>query len=41
MMWPFLQILVAADDADFDAWASHDFATNRDGTTKGVVELSL
>jgi len=41
MTWPFLQILVAADDADFEAWATHDFATNRDGKKKGVVELIL
>jgi hypothetical protein len=41
MLWPFLQILVAADDADFEAWAPHDFATNRDGKRKGVVELII
>jgi hypothetical protein len=23
LIWPFLQIIVAADDADFEAWAIH------------------
>ena len=25
---PFLQIIVAADDADFEAWATRQFATD-------------
>src|SRR5437588_9483697 len=38
-IWPFLQIIVAADDADFDAWASRQFATDRHGRPKGVLEV--
>jgi hypothetical protein len=39
--WPFLQILVAVDDADFEQWAHRDFATDREGRNKGVVEVIL
>ena len=39
--WPFLQVLVAADDADFVAWAQDDFGTDRKGRPKGVVEVIL
>lgn len=39
--WPFLQVLVAADDADFEQWASGDFGTDREGRPKGVVEIIL
>src|SRR6266851_9457239 len=38
MVWPFLQIIVAADDADFEAWATRQFATDRRKNPKGVVE---
>lgn len=41
LVWPFLQIIVAADDADFEAWAAHQFATDRKGHPKGVVEVML
>lgn len=37
--WPFLQILVAADDEDLVRWATSDFATDRTGRSKGVVEV--
>jgi hypothetical protein len=40
-VWPFLQVLVAVDDADFEQWAFSDFATNREGQSKGVVEVIL
>jgi hypothetical protein len=40
-VWPFLQILVAADDADLDRWATDDFGTDREGRHKGVVEVIL
>jgi hypothetical protein len=40
-IWPFLQIIVAADDADFEAWATRQFATDRRGRPKGVVEVLL
>ena len=41
LIWPFLQIIVAADDADFEAWAIHQFATDRKKRPKGVVEVVL
>ncbi len=41
LVWPFLQIIVAADDADFEAWASRQFATDRRKRPKGVVEVLL
>jgi hypothetical protein len=39
--WPFLQIVVAADDLDFEAWATRQFATDRRSHPKGVVEVLL
>lgn len=39
--WPFLQVLVAADEVDFQGWATEDFATDREGHAKGVVEIEL
>ena len=39
--WPFLQVFVAGDDADFEAWALDDFGTDRGGAAKGVVEVIL
>jgi hypothetical protein len=41
LVWPFLQIIVAADDADFEAWATRQFATDRKNRPKGVVEVIL
>lgn len=40
-IWPYLQIIVAADDQDFEAWATHQFATDRRKRPKGVVEVIL
>ena len=40
-VWPFLQVFVALDEADFLEWAEYDFATDRMGNTKGVVEIEL
>jgi hypothetical protein len=40
-VWPFLQIIVAADDADFEAWATGLFATDREDRPKGVLEVIL
>jgi hypothetical protein len=40
-LWPFLQIFVADDDADLEAWALGDFGTDRDYRKKGVVEVIL
>ncbi len=39
--WPFLQIMVASDDADFEAWATQQFGTDRRHRPKGVVEVML
>lgn len=41
LIWPFLQIIVAADDADFEAWAIRQFGTDRNRRPKGVVEVIL
>ncbi len=41
LVWPFLQIITAADDADFEAWANRQFATDRRKRPKGVVEVLL
>ncbi len=41
LIWPFLQIIVAADNADFEAWAARQFATDRNKRPKGVVEVLL
>lgn len=41
LVWPFLQIIVAADDPDFEAWAARQFATDRRQRPKGVVEVIL
>lgn len=39
-LWPFLQIVVAADDADFEAWG-RQFGTDRKRRPKGVIEVVL
>jgi hypothetical protein len=39
--WPFLQILVATDEADLEVWALQDFGTDRNRHVKGVVEVLL
>ena len=41
LSWPYLQIFVADDDADLEAWAFQDFGTDREDHTKGVVEVIL
>ena len=41
MSWPYLQIFVADDDADLEAWAFQDFGTDREDHRKGVVEVIL
>src|SRR5437879_84955 len=41
LVWPFLQIIVAADDADFEAWATRQFGTDKRKRPKGVVEVLL
>jgi hypothetical protein len=39
--WPFLEIVIAADDDDFETWALADFGTDRTQLPKGVVEVIL
>ncbi len=39
LVWAFLQLIVAADDADYEAWATRQFATDRKKRPKGVVEV--
>jgi hypothetical protein len=39
--WPFLQILIAADESDLVQWATQDFGTDRKRNTKGVVEVII
>ncbi|HEV3023372.1 MAG TPA: hypothetical protein VGX76_12930 [Pirellulales bacterium] len=41
LVWPFLQIIVAADNADFESWAAKQFSTDRRKRSKGVVEVVL
>ena len=41
LIWPFLQLIVAADDADFEHWAIRQFGTDRQKRPKGVVEVEL
>ena|SRR5438128_935269 len=41
VLWPFLQILVAYDDAGLERWALKDFATDRNRLPKDVVEVLL
>ncbi len=41
LIWPFLHVLVAADQADLEAWAMRDFGTDRQRRPKGVVEVIL
>ena len=41
LIWPFLQVIVAADEADFESWATGFFATDRADFGKGVVEVIL
>jgi hypothetical protein len=41
LVWPFLQIIVAADNADFESWAAKQFSTDRKSRAKGVVEVVL
>ena len=37
--WPFLQVILAADDTDLETWATRDFGTDRLRRAKGVVEV--
>jgi hypothetical protein len=41
LSWPFLQIIIAADDADLERWAIEDFGTDRRRRAKGVIEVVL
>ena len=39
--FPFLQVIVAADENDLELWSLHDFGTDRNRNPKGVVEVIL
>jgi hypothetical protein len=39
--WPFLHVLIAADEADLQRWADEDFGTDRQDRRKGIVEVIL
>jgi uncharacterized protein DUF6932 len=39
--WPFVHLIVATDEADFERWALHDFGIDRDQRLRGVVEIRL
>jgi hypothetical protein len=39
--WPFLHILIAADEADLQSWADEDFGSDRQDRRKGIVEVIL
>ena len=39
--WPFLQILIAADETDLEEWSLQDFGTDRNRRVKGVIEVVL
>jgi hypothetical protein len=41
LRWPFLHIMVATDEADFEAWASRIFCIDRNQHLKGAVEVIL
>ncbi len=41
LLWPFLHVLVSADDAEPEAWAVKDFGTGRQQRSKGVVGVRL
>jgi hypothetical protein len=41
LVFPFLQIITAADNEDLEAWSFDDFGTDRLGRTKGVIEVIL
>ena len=41
LRWPFVQLLVADDDADLERWALDDFGSDRNRKPKGVVEVKL
>ena len=39
--WPFVHVIIATDEADFERWASADFGLDRSGIPRGVVEIEL
>jgi hypothetical protein len=39
--WPFLHVMVAADEADLEQWAQVDFGIDRSGNRRGIVEVEL
>jgi len=41
LRWPFLDIQIASDEADFDRWSREDFGSDREDIPQGVVEIEL
>jgi hypothetical protein len=39
--WPFLHIMIAADEVDLKQWAHVDFGTDRNGDPRGILEIEL
>jgi hypothetical protein len=39
--WPFLHVLVAADDDDLERWVTEDFGSDRHLRSRGVIEVIL
>jgi len=39
--WPFLHILIAADDVELEEWSMQHFGADRNLMVKGVVEVLI
>jgi hypothetical protein len=39
--WPFVHVMVAADEADLEQWARVDFGIDRQERHRGIVEIDL
>lgn len=40
-VFPFIQLIIAADDDDLESWGLKDFGTDRKGRSKGVLEIEI
>ncbi len=41
VQFPFLHVQLAADSADVEQWARVDFGEDRNGNSKGILEVEL
>jgi hypothetical protein len=39
--WPFIHVASAADEADLERWAFKDFGFDRNGNSRGILEILL